>query len=440
MIKRKTIKQAIEGISRRDPDIGHTLDEMLAAGLIHAPSRSEETHNGDEFYFFFENQKVPVNKYLYVSKGAASVEQGLLIKYGELLKKQELLDDTRSIKSREAAREIHAAGLKLMVTHEIDHAIARATKQLRELKEGNVEFHGDLISFLEKIKRDSRSLEISEDGIHPGVLYQGLVDVATPACFMRFPFCMEALMQVADINLEFFDVRFLLNCLARGREKNLFTCVVDGKIVGLLHVAFEEKPFYKGLKIRFIATLRGKRGSQTEQGRPGLKGVGTFLLAGLWLLWKNKLMDVKEIFANVEAGATRFYKSTGFYPRSRYAYVLEEPKKYFVKAILIMANNRQDLLQSDGIKQIKALIKRQAKGLGKKAKREKEKSARRVVFAAIKGCLNSGARPEFLETAIMSLIKYRKKIPESEELIEFASAHASGKTKAYIEHAAGSYR
>lgn len=431
MIKRETIKQAIDAISGRDAGIGYALDEMLAVGLIGVPSGSEETLNGDEFYFFFENQKVPVNKYLYISQGTAPIEQGLLIKYGELLKKQELQDEGKSIEYKDAAREVRTAGLKLAVTHEVDYAIARATKQLRGLEESNIEVHRALISFLEMIKRDNGSLKIAENGAHPGVLYQGVVDVATPACFMRFLFCTDSLMRVADIDLEFFYVRFILNCLARGLGKNLFTCVVDDRIVGLLYVTFKERVFYKGVEVKFMATLGGKTGNQTEPTLPALKGVGTFLLAGVWLLWKNELVDVKEIFLDAVIEAKRFYESAGFQPRGRYAYVLKNPKGYLVKAILIMANNCRDLRQSV-IKEIGALIKKQVKGLRKKAGSEKEKSARKVVIASIKECLKAGARAEFSRTAVMNLIKYKNKIPEAEELIQFALAHASGEAKAEL--------
>jgi hypothetical protein len=41
---------------------------------------------------------------------------------------------------------------------------------------------------------------------------------------MHFPFGREALAQAAEINLEFFDLRFLLECLVNGWEQRLFAC------------------------------------------------------------------------------------------------------------------------------------------------------------------------------------------------------------------------
>ncbi|MGZ8250604.1 copper resistance CopC family protein, partial [Methylomagnum sp.] len=45
------------------------------------------------------------------------------------------------------------------------------------------------------------------------VIFSGAVEDGRQALFIAFPFCIDALMQVADINLEFFHVRFLLACL-----------------------------------------------------------------------------------------------------------------------------------------------------------------------------------------------------------------------------------
>lgn len=455
MIKRETIKRAIDTISMRDPDIGYTLDEMLGMGLIDAPKTSNER---DEFYFLFESQKVAVNKYLYLTEGTVPVEQSLLIKYGELQKKQEILDQRRSINFRETAMEIRRAGLEFMVTHEIDYALTRLRRRLKRLEgnlgspmddsrsmarakgtspktEGNVGFYLELISFLEEIKRESRSLDIIENGTDPDVLYRGFVDVSTPAYFMRFPYCMDILMQVAAIDVEYFHVRFLLNCLLQELGENLFACVVDQKIMGLIYLTLKEQPFYKGLEIKFMATLRGKTDGQIEPKLASLKGVGTFLLAGVWLLWKNERGDVREIFLDSEIAARHFYESAGFQARGLSAYVLRHPRGYLLKDILAMANSG-DGLRPHAIREIASVIRKEVTLLRKKPKGDREESARRLAIESLKECLKERARPEFFRAAVMNLIKYRKKIPESGELIQFALRHASGEIRAYIEHAA----
>jgi len=130
MIKREIIKQAIDAVSRRAPDIGYSLDEMLGVGLIDAPPKSDMTVDGDEFWFLFENQRVPVTKYVYIHEATVPIEQSLLIKYGEILKKQELEDEGNHLDYRVVAREIRSAGLRFMVTHEIDYALARLRESL----------------------------------------------------------------------------------------------------------------------------------------------------------------------------------------------------------------------------------------------------------------------------------------------------------------------
>ena len=57
------------------------------------------------------------------------------------------------------------------------------------------------------------------------------------------------------------------------------------------------------------------------------------------------------------------------------------------------------------------------------------------MIASIKECLKSGTHPEFAKTAMSTLIKYRGKIPESKELLRFASEGGSDETKAHIENA-----
>jgi len=63
MIKRENIKQAIDAISERDPEIGYSLNEMLGTGQIDVPLQ------GDELHFLFDRQKVPINNSSILTKG-----------------------------------------------------------------------------------------------------------------------------------------------------------------------------------------------------------------------------------------------------------------------------------------------------------------------------------------------------------------------------------
>ena len=95
MIKKEHIKQAIEQIARRSPEIGYSLDEMLGMGVIDSPSEPAGPADTENFHFLFDGEKVLVNRVLFFNEGTVPIEQGLLIKYGELVKKQELQDKGR---------------------------------------------------------------------------------------------------------------------------------------------------------------------------------------------------------------------------------------------------------------------------------------------------------------------------------------------------------
>ncbi|MBL7175451.1 MAG: hypothetical protein ISS66_06460 [Desulfobacteraceae bacterium] len=443
MIKRENIAQAIDAISARDAEIGYSLNEMLATGQIDVPDQLEDRSEGDEFYFLFDKEKVSINKFLYFNEGTVPIEQSLLIKYGEMTKKEELQLREDSLNYMQAVKEIREAGLRLMVTHEIGYAIARLRRRL-ERPESDPDIPGDehlikekttgdesLIWFLEQVKDDAQAPETPREESDPAVLYRGVVDDFTPALFTHFPYRMDSLMQVADMNLEFFHVRFLLNCMVRGLEKNLFICLVDRKILGLVYLTLKERLFYRGLEIQFMATLRGKTDKPSEPSHQAPRGVGAFLVAGVWMLWKTGFVKVKEICLDSEIGSRPFYDAIGFQPRGLAGYVLKDPKGHLLKAILTMANNCQDLEESL-VEEIEALIRKQIRFFRKKAKSQEQRSRRNLIIATIKECLKAEAHPEFAKTAISTLIKYKEKIPESGELLRFALEHGSDETKAVI--------
>jgi len=438
MIKREHIKQAIDAITRRDPEIGYTLDEMLAMGRIDTlPPAEAPEHTGD-FYLLFDNIPVTIKRFIFFQDGTVPIEQRLLIKYGELVTRQKLLEKGSDVALRNAVREFRLAGVGLMVTHEIDYAITRLQKG--EIKPGFASnFIGDqdgsatstpdpsatkrrIIARLKTIKRDNLPLDITSftinDQINPAVFFRSMVDLDTPACFVSFPFCRDALMQVADINLEFFQVRFLIDCLIRGTEHNLFACVVDNKIEGLVYLALKERYFYKALEISYIATVRGAAAERSAYRPRILKGVGTFLVAGVWLLWKTAPAGARDILLDSEIGARRFYDGIGFRSRGLSKYRLKTPEGQLVKTVIDMANQCRDL-NENVITEIKAIIKKQVKILCRKGGSKKKKAARKAALETMETCLSPGTRPEFAAMAIEEIHKYRKKIPESDQLFRF---------------------
>jgi hypothetical protein len=423
MIKREHIKQAIDAISGQNPEIGYSLDEMFGMGRIDVAGGMEDTAPGEEIFFLFDGEKVAVNKVLFFDEGTVPIEQGLLIKYGERVKRTELQDRSGPIPYQEAWQEIHAAGLQCAVVYEIDRAMARLKEKREEAagagQQKEAGFYSGLVYFLEELKEDPRPFEIEKEAGSSPVVYRGLVEENTPATFMCFPMHLETLMQVADINVEFFSVRFILSCLMRGLAKNLMACIVDRHIVGLLYLVMRERFFKKDLEIKFFATLRGKGSDDGKADRKPLKGVGTFLVAGVWMLWKNGQPDMKELVLNSEVEARRFYAAVGFESRGLSGYVLKEPKGYLLKSILHMTAQCRDLRQ-EVIGEMEALVRKQVKALRKKAKGVKDRREREIKLAIVKQCLAQEVHPALAKAAFEAVIKDQKKIPESDELMQCA--------------------
>jgi hypothetical protein len=417
MIRREHIKQAIEAITARRPEIGYSLDEMLGIGLIDVP-RADESPEEENFFFTFDGQKVLVNRVLFFNEGIVPIQQGLLVKYGELVKKQDLQERGVTLGYQDALREIHRAGLRTAVLYEIDYALSSLRRKLERLEHDGkpTDVHKGLVDLLQGLKLEEDAMEFREGGQGFTYLYKGIVDAATPAYFACFPYSMAGLMQVADINVEFFHLRFVLNCLLKGLERNLLTCVAENSIVGLIFLALREQFLTRDLEIKYFATVRGKTAVPGEAPRKARKGVGTFLVAGVWMLLKNQLSRVKDIVLDSEAGARGFYESVGFVPRGMSGYVLSEPRANLLKAILGIAFNSEPL-GARAVKEIQGLIRRQVKALRKKAKTEREISERKVALSCIRECFMRGARFGFADAALEALIKYRKRIPEAEDLI-----------------------
>jgi hypothetical protein len=303
-----------------------------------------------------------------------------------------------------------------VVTYEIDYAIRRLRRELEDEQspssEGRQQQIQRLIALLEAMKKDERSIEIREGESDAGFSYKGVVDADTPAYFMKFPICMDSLMQVADINVEFFHVRFILNSLIRGLEGNLMACVAGENIVGLIYLTLKEQFFKKDLEIKYLATLRGKTWNPKGLSPKPLKGVGTFLVAGVWMLWKNEMPSLREIVLDAEVGARRFYDAVGFEARGLSSYVLKTPKGYLLRCILTMTHHCRNLRPAL-VQDLAKMIVKEVKGLRKKAKDQKAQSARKASISAIQECLKPETRPELSKAASLALLKYQKKIPES---------------------------
>ncbi len=299
--------------------------------------------------------------------------------------------------------------------------------------QGDVDRPERLMIFFENLKTQPSNSDFALIGQDLEILYQGWIDKGTPATFVMLPFSMEGLMQVADVNLEFFHPRFVLDCLIRGLDRNLFACVVKERIVGLSYVTYCYHLYGKEIEIRYLSSIGG-RSAQLSPRLPDLKGVGAFLIAGLWMFAKNELGDITRIFFNAEVESRRFYRALEFEPVGLTGFLLEEPREYLMKSILILTQECR-FLRRDVIREIERILKRQVKSILKKRQAKQVKPGTDSLLPALKECFRPKTRSEFGLIAAEGLLKYGRRLPESQDLIAFALENASEKVKAYIQHA-----
>jgi len=425
MIKREHLKQAIDHILSRDREVGYTLDEMLVRGDIDIlPSGTGDSIAGD-YTFLFRGQSVPVKKTVFFNEGLLALEEHLLIKYGELVKEEELSRQASRLNFREASQIIEKAGLEYVIHHQINDIISFLIENAYSANSGKRSPGGkgnkadpsslQLIAFLEKLSQEDPSY-IPLDKNHPDFFYQGVVEGGKSAWFVRFPFCKAALLQVLRLNLEFFSLYFILNSFLRGRQNQLYACLVEDKIQGLLFLGQRTRLFYKSFEIKNIATLYGDKNPHTTPPYRPFKGVGTFLTAGAWLIWKSLHKEIREIVLHSELEAIRFYRSVGFVSRRPFEYVLKRPSGRLLESILQIIRNSHpppDFV----IKELQNIMEYQIKSARRKRKSKKGKPASGADLNFLQPCLQPGCPPELAETAIRTLLKYRLYFPETGALV-----------------------
>ncbi|MFH1999956.1 MAG: GNAT family N-acetyltransferase [Planctomycetota bacterium] len=396
MIKKEAIIHAIRSITMRDCDVGGALMKMYASGRIMIPLPSEQSLNPDDFFFYFDWDRITLKKFLYLNEGTATIEQHLLRKYGEEMSRNSRLDHlggTGSITTEAFARtkEDRDHGLRFMVNHEIDRALAERPD----------------LQLLRSIRNEERCPGQRNEGSRSPLSFTGKLRGGEPAVFIPFPWSVNALMQVAEMNMEFFDVRFFLNCLCRGKKDRLFACLLQDTIAGLVYLDLKENLFYQGLEIKYLAT----------SGRS--KGVGAFLVAAVWMLWNTRHLKVREIFLDSEIGAVEFYKRLGFHPRGLYEYTMRTPSARLLRELVQMLRHIEP--SRDGIVQkIKKLVIKQIKSLRKKAG---EPRAAEEITDLLNACLQKNVHPEIRDTVVKTLLRYRDRIKKSDEFIRRAEGN-----------------
>jgi acetoin utilization deacetylase AcuC-like enzyme len=233
--------------------------------------------------------------------------------------------------------------------------------------------------------------------------------------FILFPFSSAALGQLAQLNLEFFHLRFVLDLFVTGTSHRLFAAVSQGKIIGMMYLKEKKRRFYTGLEIHYVATVNGLPLDEQTLDYPRIRGTGTFLMAGAWLLWKNFFPRASEIVLDAEIGAERFYDTIGFDFRPPYGYLLKQPKDKLLLYIAGMAMNCEtlpDRLQAAVIQ----CIKQQIAILKKSIPADDPK--RKAAILAVSSC-NQGKKNQALAATARDLIfRDSRRIPEAGMLLQ----------------------
>ncbi|MCU0561690.1 MAG: hypothetical protein MUD16_16055 [Desulfobacterales bacterium] len=416
MIKREHIKRAIDAIGLRRPEIGRALDELLGMGRIAPPAEAQHPTDDTDFCFLFDRDPVRVRRFLFIHAGTAPIERGLLIKYGELQRRQEVRQTRRDRDLLQAAREVRSAGLALLLDYEIDLALDRAREAAAHQRGPQAAAAQERIAWLGAIRSREASVGVPLSGRQDRVIFQGQLDEGREALFIPFPFGREALLQAADINLEFFDLRFLLECLVSGREQRLFACALNGRVLGMLFLGLKTGLFYRGLEIKYIATLRGR--SDADEPAPP-RGVGRFLVAGTWLLWKLGFGRAREIVLDSELEARRFYEHLGFRPKGPHRYVLSRPSPDLVRTLLSMAEACPDLPPKVTLA-LSELVAHHVRAMRRFSRNERETAAQRQVEALVQAALALRSHPAVATAATRALLRAHRSISQIEHLLATA--------------------
>ncbi|WP_300672511.1 histone deacetylase [Desulfoluna sp.] len=433
ILKREHIKQAVDAIGKRRPEIAYTLNIMLGKGRIDVPCASEASEEKRP-YFLFSGRKAFVNKYQFFNDGTAPVEQALLLFYGEMAQKRALLHQEPEGTPGKHASQTDTAGLSLVIDYEIDRAAADLNHRIALARQKGGETEGsprvDLLTHRLQRLEMIRSVDTLDEGFRhasddPPTLFRGVIGDETKAMFMSFPFTRNSLMQSARLNLDYFHIRFLLNCLITGTEKLLFAGVAGEALQGLIFLELLTKPFYQSLEVKYIAT----RGGLPEgSGIRSMKGTGTFIMASTWMLWKSRFPNVKELSLDSEIEAERFYSSIGFHRRGLYRCVLTSPEGRLLTSITAMSAFSKKRYPS-----ITHSLCNRVAGQVKLLRRRKTMNGKRSTAREfLKIAIHPAGSDLLARTTVRLLMKNRSRIPEGEAL--FALAKAFGRTATQSGH------
>jgi acetoin utilization deacetylase AcuC-like enzyme len=388
MITREHLQSAIHAIHAVNPDAGLGLKGLFAASRITVPTArgAPEDAGQRSFTFYFDGQRVDIPKTAFVAHGIPTLEQSLVFKFGELREKQARAAGWISGNVRQLVGAIRQAGAAALVDHE-----------LRRLSRAPSELDTPL------------QLPAPHTG---GPHFRGHLAGGQAARFTRLPLNRDILAQIAGQRFEFFDVRSILQSWSDGTLPWIYACITRGQLLGMVWLKRHRQLGAPRLEIRYIA----RRMPEHDDTETPPRGVGTFLVAGVWMVWQTLYPEARHVFLDGEIGARRFYRGCGFIEERLCRYVLKTPHGYLLTAIADMADEVRPPATAVR-RRLEGFIKRAVKTLNNR-RHERE---RRCALAFIRRCLMARHQPYPATTALSLLLKYRHRIPEAPALIDYAN-------------------
>jgi acetoin utilization deacetylase AcuC-like enzyme len=354
MIDREQLVAAVASIAASDPEAGVALRNLLESGRLVAVADAAVAT------FRLDDETVSVRRHQYIHQGLPALVERLALAFGTWQARQGQAETAPGYQRDRSRRLARRSGLE----YQLNLSLAAAEQECRlqvEAEPADGE-RAAALTLLEDLHGEFPGAALPWNPSHHDVFFKGVVDVDTAALFCRFPFTRDGLLQVADRNLEFFNLRFVLEHLLRGEHRNLFCCVVHGRLVGMMTVRPVTELGRRELEVQWLATSRGGPTGAPARGEWVHRGAGALLLAGAWLLWKIYEPRLGGLVVQSEPAAVDFYESLGFSHARPHVFHLDDPRGQFLRNIVAMANRLEEL-PIEVQREISFMVRRQARAL-----------------------------------------------------------------------------
>jgi acetoin utilization deacetylase AcuC-like enzyme len=354
MITRENLADAVAQIGRTDPELAHGLAPLLADGRL-APAGE-----GEEAAFALDGERVVVRRHQFIHQGLPALVEKLVLAAARQEAQRRQPRPEFGWQRDRLRREAQRAALQRLLDFRLDEETSHYQSILARQP---LDRHASAgLTLLEDLHGDFPGDVMPWNPAHGSVFFKGVVEVDTSALFVQLPMTRDALLQIADRDLEFFNLHHVFEVLRRGEHRRLFACVIHGRLAGMMEVGIAGGSGFEDLEIRYLATAQGGPQGRPAPGEWAHRGAGAMLLAGAWLLWKIYEPALANLVVRSEPGAVEFYESLGFVHAQPHVFRLEDPRGHFLRNIVAMAN-RVEELPSEVRREVSFLVRRQARAL-----------------------------------------------------------------------------